>query len=344
MLLSVFNLSLVLLIIRKADASRASRAFALFLTFTAAWSFSSGMAIYPEMNCQWVLFFIRADFFISTLMIISLLWFVAEFPYLLPKFSKLASLLVLSATPWLIICWSNLIVANLPATPCWTYIVAGKAMIYFSIWAIFTTLCAIAHLCWKLIKSRGIIRLQLIYIFSGIVVMALVGFSLSLIRPTFGYSTSYAFLGPISSLVMSISSTYAIMKYRMLEIRLVARFFLLYLISLPVMAATIALFFFLLDKITPDHSTDYLLLYPIAGSILLAIIYQPVRNTVLYLLDKWLFRDGYDFGRVLLESGYKFVATITTAQVADVLQESLQKSVQPLAAALYLANRDSPSK
>ncbi len=69
-------------------------------------------------------------------------------------------------------------------------------------------------------KSNGVLKAQIKYIFIGTLIPSLIGVMTNLILPTFGFF-EFFWLGPITTILMSVIIGYAIIRYNLWEIKLI---------------------------------------------------------------------------------------------------------------------------
>lgn len=83
--------------------------------------------------------------------------------------------------------------------------------------------------------SKGIIRTQVYYVFFGTLLAGIISITSNLILPTFGYVRAN-WVGPVSMVIMAIFIAYAILRYHLMNIRVILTEFLVGIISLVLLS------------------------------------------------------------------------------------------------------------
>lgn len=119
----------------------------------------------------------------------------------------------------------------------------GDLFIALLVLAVFYTLVSGAILFKKYKKSKGIIREQIKYFFLSIIASVFIGAITNIILPLLGMSQYGVFGPPIAILVLNTIIGYAIIRYRLMDIRIILQKSLSYSLSLVVF---LLVYFFLL--------------------------------------------------------------------------------------------------
>ncbi len=142
-------------------------------------------------------------------------------------------------------------------------------------------------------KATGLAKNQMRYMFLGMVILAILGITLALILPLLGIKFIDSF-APLVPIIFVGLTTYAMVKHRLMDIRLVIFRSLLYLILLLFLGSLyiLALSYILIPgslalRIPPNIAF-------IITSFLLAFSVIPLNNFLVRLTDKWFYRRRYD--------------------------------------------------
>lgn len=176
----------------------------------------------------------------------------------------------------------------------------------------------------KYSKAESQLKAQLRYIFTGAIITVLLGGVTNLALLLMGV-WQVAYLGPFSTVFFLSFSSYAIIKHRLMDIRLVVARSVAYTLLLVILAggyATLvigsqALFF----NNTDTNSTE--LAVEIVLAVLMAFTFQPLRRFLTKATDKIFFKENYDEGALLAELSQIFGFTI-------VLEELLKETLDTL--------------
>ncbi|HLG90771.1 MAG TPA: histidine kinase N-terminal 7TM domain-containing protein, partial [Candidatus Saccharimonadales bacterium] len=144
-------------------------------------------------------------------------------------------------------------------------------------------------------KAASLERLQLQYIFAGLILTIVPAFITNGILPIFGGNQLYAY-GPVAVVAMSLFTTIAIVRHQLLDIRLVVARSLGYILVLGTLAAIFAVLLLTITSLFfPDTviSNGIKAVY-IAVALLLAFIYQPLKRVFDRISNSIFYRDAYD--------------------------------------------------
>ena len=200
-------------------------------------------------------------------------------------------------------------------------------------------LLLVGMLTWRIFKSSSnIIRQQSRIIIFG-TILALLPIMLYLAALGLGNPPpfrAWAFFPPM--IVMPLSITYAILRYRLLDVdrilsRLVA-YILTTAVALGVFYGVIGLFTMLLQSAM--HATDPLVIA--IYLLLLAAGLMPVRNSIQRAIDRFFYRSPADYRSALSALSRRLVITPDLSQILSVLEEQLQNSLASEKFLIYLYN------
>ncbi len=180
------------------------------------------------------------------------------------------------------------------------------------------------HLYIKVFELRGFERVQVKYILLGGISRLLIAPVPTLILPSITHTTSYAPLGPLATLFVTSTTSYAIVRYRLMDISIVIRASVVYSITIGMLSLSFALLVPLLNNALhsmfnlPNQMGTFLM------ALLIALAFQPLRNYVQHQVNQRFFKSVYDYRQTLSEAGNALasdhnrellVATLTSALV-----------------------------
>ena len=225
-------------------------------------------------------------------------------------------------------------------------VVAPPSLYAYTDWWQFGYLCIVVGflvlvgmLTWRILKSQSnIIRQQSRIIIFG-TTLALLPIMVYLAFLGSGQATEFrawVFIPPM--IIMPLSITYAILRFRLLDVDRILSRLLAYLLTMALALGTfyglIALFSLLLQDVM--HATDPLV---IAGYLLLlAIGLLPVRNLIQRLIDRLFYRSPADYRRALTNLSRGLVITPDLSQTLRTMGEQLQQALAPEKFVVYLYN------
>src|SRR5262249_50626006 len=155
----------------------------------------------------------------------------------------------------------------------------------------------------RTIKSAvGIRRLQLHYLLLSISVTGIGAVTTNLIIPLIWGTSRYSALGPYFTLFFFSFFAHAIIRYRLMDIKVVIRQGVVY-VSAIIISASVFLLFADLLRILAGYDKDHVpLLEALVAAILLSIFFQPLKNRIQTSLNRYVYRETYDYQRTVREA------------------------------------------
>ena len=225
-------------------------------------------------------------------------------------------------------------------------VVAPPSPYSYTYWWQFGYLCIVVGflslvgmLTWRMFKSKSnIIRQQSRVIIFG-TILALLPIMVYLTLLGMGQATEFrawVFFPPM--IIMPLSITYAILRFRLLDVDRILGRLLAYLLTMAVALGAfyglIALFSLLLQDVM--HATDPLV---IAGYLLLlAVGLMPIRNLIQRAIDRLFYRSPADYRRALTSLSRGLVITPDLSQTLRLMDEQLHQALSPEKFVIYLYN------
>jgi len=217
--------------------------------------------------------------------------------------------------------------------------VYGPAYSIFSLYVIASISGGLVFLVKTFRKSTGIERLQIKYCFLGILSAAVFGLLTNLILPILGTSRLSA-IGPSSTIIMVSFITYAILKYRMMDISIVFRksttysllILLLYVPSLFLIIVSQKAFF---DKVNYFFSAlIFLVLF------LVSIFFQRIKPRTEKVVDHLLFRDKYNYRETLGKFSRAMVTILDVQSLCKRIIETITQTMGVEKASFFILNEE----
>lgn len=197
----------------------------------------------------------------------------------------------------------------------------------------------VSVLSWRILRGQSnIIRQQSRVIIFG-TTLALLPIIVYLALLGSGHVTEFhawIFFPPM--LIMPLSITYAILRFRLLDVDRILSRLLAYLLTTAVALGAfyglIALLSLLLQNAM--QATDPLVIA--AYLLLLAAGLMPARNLIQRAIDRLFYRSPADYRRALISLSRKLVITPDLSQTLRTMEEQLQQALAPEKFVIYLYN------
>ena len=173
-------------------------------------------------------------------------------------------------------------------------------------------------------------RNRITYLLAGFVLMAL--FGLTKFHPLV---THYP-LAHLGNLGNALFITYSIVKYQLLDIRIVVRRGLTYAVTMLCFAALyVALFFGLLRSFHLE--AGYSTVAVGAGvAFLIAILFYPIKNTLQKWIERLFYKETYDYRQMLLTFADKMSHVLNLEELAESMLTLITKAIHTKEVSLYL--------
>ena len=197
------------------------------------------------------------------------------------------------------------------------------------------TVAAAVLICeWR--TTRGLARAQLQYLGVAIIVCGALAITTNLLLPLLTGRSTYTWLGPNFGLVFFFLVAHAIIRHRLMDLRLVIHrgltITIAMLMSLVPILIVLALFWpTLSDRFAPDELL--ILLLAIVG---LSLLVAPTRDIAGKVLDKYVYRTQANFRRTVRVASQKLTRVLDLKLVLAVVSEAVADSTKPEGVAIYL--------
>ncbi len=287
------NISLAVFIALRSRRNRIHVIFAILLVCVALWTFGITMfrsSSHPSEALFWSRFY-----YVAAAMIASSFCYLARiFP------QELAPM-----TPWqrLLIFGYPLLTAVL--MPLNSYLVVDVAILtdrreavldpldYFtySSWFIFIMGWAFSHLRQKYRLFDGMHKLQIRYVLIGAFTSTLLGATFNLLLPWFGYY-QWIWLGPVFTIIMISCIAYAIIRYRLMDIRIILKRTIAYSALLVLTLAFYALIILASRQIFQNRIGPWVSL--VVSALLVAVGFEPLRRAFQRATERIFFQKDKD--------------------------------------------------
>ena len=204
----------------------------------------------------------------------------------------------------------------------------------------------IAYFCWSFIilskqyfNSSGISRMQIRYVFFGTFISANLGMITNLILPTLGIF-SLNWLGQILTIIMSSFIAYAIVRYRLMDIKIILKRTLVYSMLL-IITFSVYVFMILFSQNTlGDRSEPTFRMF--LSALLVAIGFEPLKRFFQKATDRIFFKGEYDQKVLLSRLSTMMRNTINLEKLCKDLSETLMTKLTAKKMAILLVEEEPP--
>lgn len=319
------NIWFTVVILRKTKGERYKLIFSLLLISVALWSgamlffrilqpgslvFALARLIYFAAATTALLFFLFADYFPSDRSLLRKPWLAAVLLYYI-------IVVYLSF-------FTQYILQGVGNSNGVNYLSYGWGNQVYGLYILLAYGAGAYLLFKKYFRSQGLARLQLRFIILGMVTSGAIGFFNNFVLTYLG-DFSYNWLGPSSTLIMVVAINYAMIKHRLMDIRVVLRSSLVYAVTLFALILPIIIIKNIADQSIYRFAglTDYALLVAAVS------VFPFVRRKFYDLANRWCFSSLYDDRRLIATLSERLASTLREKRIYKLISQSLMGAFHP---------------
>jgi PAS domain S-box-containing protein len=184
----------------------------------------------------------------------------------------------------------------------------------------------------------GLRRTQAGHLFFAFIVPGVLAATTNVFVPLLAGTSAYNGLGPVFSLVMIAMVAHAIIRHRLMDIRIVIRRGVVYLVAVLGSAALFVILLFGSNFLLPlDHGFS---VRDVVLALIVAVAFQSVKSRVQRLFDLYLYREPYDYPRTLREASRALTATIDLQELLGHVGQALTSALRPESMSIYLLDAE----
>ncbi|MGH8068585.1 MAG: ATP-binding protein [Candidatus Entotheonellia bacterium] len=340
--LPIINLSLAALVYWHDPDKATNRTFAVFVLAISAWSFAVRL-VYLYASEPTGIIWGRMSFVSAGLIGTTFFALSTVFPdqTRLPKAWR-TRLMLIAGLCIVLASLTPLILTDVQSAAN-RHVVAAYGPFYplFGLYMV----VALSYGGWSLFRkwrtARGRSRLQLQYLWLGLVLFLGGAAMTNLIIPTLTGSSRFGLYGPYFSLFLVGLTTHAIIRHRLMDMRVVIRQSVTYGLSAGAAVGIIWGLLMVMDKgfgVRLRPSSPFLpLMIGIAG----AIVFHPVRTVIQHLFDSYCFRQEYDYRQAIRTLSQVLASLLRIDPLCEHLTTFILKTLKVEEVAVYLCHDES---
>jgi signal transduction histidine kinase len=191
----------------------------------------------------------------------------------------------------------------------------------------------------KHFKNRGIERLQIIYLVTGYSLAANLAFATNLIMPWIGFFF-LNWLGQVFTCIMVAFTTYAILKYRLMDIRIVVKKTIVYFLSAGFVYGMFYLVTWIYNKSFGGIYNKGAYVLGLIVAPLFVVLFVWVSNKIKIIANKYLFFSLYSHQETIAKLTDELTNSIDLDKIVDSIVNSIKQSMQLDRAGVLLINQD----
>jgi len=327
LLLALVSLGLALLVRFRARQGALRRYFSLFAVSVAVW-LASGYLLYsgidPARGALWA----RIAFAGGALLILSLYHVLMLFPDL-PAVPFGRTMNCLGVALAILSLFTPLLARDVMTSGRFDIKVQyGPMLIVFTAYAVAVLVTGLHALVRRFRRSSGLRRLQIQYLLLGTVIPVAGVLLINLLLPLVFQITAFAPYGRLLALVFLPLTAHAIIRHRLMDIRLFVRKAVVYGTALAAGAAFFGGLLRLAQLLSPSD-TSMPVLESLALATAIAAVFPPVKSSIERVLDRYVYRERHDYPRVLRESSQRMSAIVDAPLIAQYVTDLVSAVLKP---------------
>jgi signal transduction histidine kinase len=310
--------------------------FAALGTSLAIWTIAIAFAHAPDGSN---LFVVRLAFASATTLVMSLLTFVSIFPASpLPRTGPYIFFMA-AGSVFAAVSFTGLVVTSSQYTGNGLSVVYGVLHPAYGVHVVAGIAASFLVIRTKLNRASGRRSLQLRYLLLALLVPA-AGIAITnlLVPLLFGIS-SWGRYGPAFTLVFLGVTAHAIMRQRLMDIRLVVGRTVAYAAAVLLSGAVFVAILWSIAQVFPRIS-DLPFAIQLGAAFALAVLFGPLTRSLTATLDRYCYREPYDYSATVRHVSLALSSTLDLQQLLKNLLAVINGSIRPEFIAAYLWNEE----
>ena len=215
----------------------------------------------------------------------------------------------------------------------------GRLYFVFSAYLLVTIIAALAVFWTKWKRAAGLARAQLHYLGAGLIIPVAGGATCNLILPMLTGRSTYSWAGPYFSLVLVAFVGHAIIRHRLMDLRVVIHRSFAY----AGVTAAISALIIILTRVASVWTEDHVSVQPdilVIAFVAAAILSPPGQQLFNRLINPYLYRGGIDHVSALRSAMHRLSRLMQPAEVAAELRRILHETFVPESFVMVLQRAD----
>jgi signal transduction histidine kinase len=333
---AIANFGLGAFVYKRHTRNPINRYFAFFSFAVAAWTLSNGL-VSTYASSRWGYVWARLAFASASLIPITFLWFADVFPTSHPNLSRrlIRGLSLLAGCSFLL-SLTSLMVRGTASLDDTLQVAYGPLHLPFGIYLVCCFGASLFILLRKLGTLTGLAKLQVRYLFAAVLLAALGATVTNLLIPLILDTSKFSPYGPLFGMLMIAIIAHAIIRHRLLDIRLVIRDGVVYVGAIIVTASTFFGLAEALHHVTGFQRTAIPILEALILAITVSIFFGPLKDRLQTALNHYVYRHTYDYQRTVRETSLRLSTMLDLQSLLGYLANTLDQTFQVELIRIYL--------
>ncbi len=333
---AIANFGLGVFVYLKSSRSAINRYFAFFSFAVAAWTLSNGL-VSTYAGSEWGYVWARFAFAAASLIPITFLWFATVFPTphpYLPRPAIVVFSLVSAAS--FVVSFTPLIVRSTASIGGVLQVLYGPLHLPFGIYLVCCLGASLFILLRKLGSLTGLQKLQVRYLFAAVLIAAFGATVTNLVIPLLLDTSKFSPYGPLFGMPMIAIIAHAIIRHRLLDIRLVIRNGAVYVGAIVITASAFFGLAEALHHVTGLQRTAIPIFEALVLAIVVSIFFGPLKDWLQTAINRYVYRRTYDYQRTLREATVRLSTMLDLQSLLGYLVEIIDQTFKVELVHVYL--------
>ena len=206
---------------------------------------------------------------------------------------------------------------------------SGPLYPVFATYFIIAWIAALGVFIEKWRRARGLARAQLQHLGAGIIIAAAGGIGMNLVVPLVTGRSTYSWLGPYFSVMFVGLVAHAIIRHRLMDLRLFINRGVAYTLAAAILSA---LLIAVARVLAPSWSNEPLLVRPdflIVAIVVVATLSNPSQRFFSRIIDPYLYRGRIDYASALRYATRRLSRLMPLAELSSALRQLLTDAFVP---------------
>ncbi len=235
--------------------------------------------------------------------------------------------------------FTNLIVRGATITDGTLRLIYGPLHLPFAIYFISCLSFSLALLIRKHRVLTGSQKLQVRYLLLGVSIAAAGATVSNLFIPLLFHTSEFSGYGPLFSIFMIGMIAHAIIRYRLLDIRVVIRRGVVYGCALGVAALCFFVLAEALGRLSGYGQDRISLSDSFVLALIVAISFQPLKGWMQDLMNAYVYRSKYDYQKTVREASRRLSTMLDLQSLLDYLGEIIERTFSVETIRVYLTDQ-----
>lgn len=331
------NLGLGWFVYRRHRRSPINISFGLFAFNIVLWTLAVMMGILAQSEAA-AFFWIRLSFALAAFIPATFYLFASVFPegHSFKNLSNFIFFFSSTALAGLILHPAHLKAVTLgTGIPTTEY---GPIFPLFVIYFLAVMAIAFIKLGRKLRVCSGLKRLQIQYVFLGVLLELIFAVLSNFVAPIFGVSQTEGY-GPVFSLLTTVCICYAIVKYSLMDITIVIKRTTLYAVLTATITAGYIGIVVLSNWLFGGFIGFQSLIPAMLAALLIAFAFAPLKEAIQKFIDRTLFKRRYDHRKIISDLSQNLTSIFSIEELLDLILKVVTGAMGIKKGAVYLRQK-----